>query len=55
VRRAGGEGAVAGASSGWAERIRQLVLESPHPDSELVPSVLLVDRSGMQLIAERGQ
>lgn len=45
---------VAGASSGWTEEIRQMVLASPYPDTELVPSVLVVDRVGVHLIAERG-
>jgi hypothetical protein len=45
---------VAGASSGWIEEIRQMVLTSPYPDTELVPSMLLVERAGMQLLAERG-
>jgi hypothetical protein len=45
---------VAGASSDWSEEITQMVLASPYPDTELVPSVLLVDATGMQLLAERG-
>jgi hypothetical protein len=45
---------VAGANSGWTEEIRQMVLASPYPATELVPSVLVVDRVGVHLIAERG-
>ena len=45
---------VAGANSGRTQEIRQMVLESPYPDTELVPSVLVVDRVGFHLIAERG-
>ncbi|MEV4756668.1 hypothetical protein AB0J86_16345 [Micromonospora sp. NPDC049559] len=44
---------VAGANSGWPEEIRRMVLESTYPTTELVPSVLLVDRAGIQLLAER--
>lgn len=44
---------VTGASSGYADYVREAVLTSPHPPDELTPSVLLVERSGMHLIAER--
>jgi hypothetical protein len=44
---------VAGVDSGWAEDIGEMVLSSPYPTTELVPSVLLIDRTGIQLIAER--
>ncbi|GAA5199837.1 hypothetical protein GCM10023322_76350 [Rugosimonospora acidiphila] len=47
--------AVAGAGSGWPETLRQMVLSSPYPTNELAPSLLLIDRSGIQLLAERGQ
>jgi hypothetical protein len=46
--------AVAGAGSGWPETLRQMVLSSPYPTAELAPTLLLVDRSGVQLLAERG-
>ncbi|GIH13028.1 hypothetical protein [Rugosimonospora africana] len=46
--------AVAGAASGWPETLREMVLSSPYPTGELVPSLLLIDRSGVQLLAERG-
>ncbi|MEE6259168.1 hypothetical protein [Plantactinospora sonchi] len=45
---------VAGADSGWAADVGDMILSSPYPTTELVPSVLLVDRDGIQLVAERG-
>ncbi|MEO3817503.1 hypothetical protein [Plantactinospora sp. B24E8] len=44
---------VAAADSGWAPEIQEMVRSSPYPTTELVPSVLLIDRAGIQLVGER--
>jgi hypothetical protein len=44
---------VARADSPVADRVHELVQSSDYPDTELVPCVLSIDRSGIDLIAER--
>lgn len=44
---------VTGPRSSWAERVREMVLESPCPATELVPTLLRLDRSGMTVEAQR--
>jgi hypothetical protein len=44
---------VAGARSGWVEDVHRAVLTSPCPTSELVPTVLAVQPSGVHVLAER--
>jgi hypothetical protein len=44
---------VAGAGSGWGEVIQEQVLGSRYDTTELVPSVVLLESTGMRLLAER--
>ncbi|NIH87060.1 DNA topoisomerase VI subunit B [Amycolatopsis granulosa] len=45
---------IAGARSGWVEEIMDWVRTSPDPSGDLVPAVLLMDRSGIrEMVAER--
>jgi hypothetical protein len=44
---------VAGARSGWVEDVHRAVVTSPCPTSELVPTVLALQPSGVRVLAER--
>ncbi|MGH3746158.1 MAG: hypothetical protein ACRDT8_02035 [Micromonosporaceae bacterium] len=46
---------VAAADSPWAEMLSDMVHSSEYPDTELVPSLLSLDSSGITLISERQQ
>lgn len=44
---------VTGARSSWADDVRRMVLESPCPATELIPTLLRLNRSGMTVEAQR--
>jgi hypothetical protein len=44
---------IAAESSPHADTVRSMIMESDYPTSESVPSVLLVDRRGIRILAER--
>jgi hypothetical protein len=44
---------VTGVRSSWADEVRRMVLESPCPATELVPTLLRLNRSGMAVEAQR--
>ena len=43
------------ADSGWVEDLRHAVLGSACPSSELVPSLLAFEPSGLRMLAERAE
>jgi hypothetical protein len=44
---------VASAGSEWAYDVEQMVMQSPCPDSELVPCILAFEPGGVRMLAER--